>query len=82
MKFIKEWKTILEYRTPMHKWKIPTRLIILKYLHGYMSPKQFAVKYKINQPLVAQTMYNLHNQGFLSRIICDCGKGFLYRPEK
>jgi len=68
--------------THSHKWKPATRLVILKYLTIPMSPKQFAVKYKINQPLVAQTMYNLYNEGLLRRIICGCGKGFIYQIKK
>lgn len=59
--------------------KVPTRYPILKYAKKWISPNQFSVKYKINQPLVAQTMRILYNEGQLERKTCDCGKGFLYQ---
>lgn len=58
--------------------KIPTRLVILKYLNNPMSVKAFALKYGLKKALVSQTMCNLYNEGLLRRIVCDCGKGFLY----
>ena len=82
MKFIKEWKTILEYRIPMHSWKIPTRVVILKYLNKPMSSREFSTKHGIKMALVTQTMYNLYDEGLLRRNPCDCGKGFIYQIKK
>lgn len=82
MKFIKEWKIMYQYQTPTHKWQPATRMVILKYLTKPMSVREFSLKYKIKQPLVSQTMWNLYNEGLLSRKPCDCGKGFIYWVKK
>jgi len=62
--------------------KDTARSVILNSLDTPQSAKQFAKKHKINQSLVSQTMYNLYQNGLLRRIVCDCGKGFIYQKKQ